>query len=169
MKMLSTLFLLCCGTATITEEGTETVGGHRGEQTPAGPDTGGDGGEGEEDGISAATLEAVACVLQVEWTQATAADVTWFGGQVFDLVLCEGNDDWFKVCLGPSGSYTATLEDYDNPSYTPPSIDIDVFAGSTPAGYSSSTHAFGLERSSPPNTCQWYTLDLVITDPIPCP
>ena len=84
------------------------------------------------------------------------------------MVLCDGNDDWFQVCLGPAGSYTAVITDYDNPDYLPPELDTDVFSGSTGAGYSMSTHAFGMELNSP-GTCQWYTLELSITDPVACP
>ena len=101
-------------------------------------------------------------------TQSTATDLTWDGGGTWDLILCEGSDDWFEVCLGEGGSYEAVITDYDNPDYLPPETDVDVFNGSTPTGFTMSVHAFGLERSSPAGTCHWYTLELTVTNPTAC-
>jgi hypothetical protein len=43
-----------------------------------------------------------------------------------------------------------------------------VFSGSTAAGYSMSSHTFGMERGSPADTCNWYTLELVVAGPTAC-
>jgi hypothetical protein len=118
-------------------------------------------------------VSQVACVADDAYepndSQPAAYDLTFQGGELLYAVLCEPSPDWWKVCLGEGGSYSANIEEYDNPGYTPPSVDSDVYSGSTPSGFSLSTHAFGFEIGSPPGDCHWYTIELTVNVPLACP
>jgi len=117
--------------------------------------------------------DQAACVADDEFepndSQADAYDLTFLGGNVFQLVLCEPSPDWFRVCTGEGGSYSATITDYDNAGYLPPATDTDFFSGSTPAGFSLSMNSFGLEVEGTGEPCHWYTLELVVSVPVACP
>ncbi len=101
--------------------------------------------------------------------QAAAWDLTTMGGQTLQVVLCEPSPDWWRICLGEGGSYTAAIEDFDNPSYIGPPTDTHLFSGSTPTGFSLLLSEFGLEIDNPPGFCHWYTIELSIVNPTPCP
>ncbi|MCO4768958.1 MAG: putative metal-binding motif-containing protein [Deltaproteobacteria bacterium] len=92
---------------------------------------------------------------------------TWTG------VLCPDSPDWFKVCSGVGGSADITIEVYataTNPGIGTP-LQVFSYQDATPAGYSSSEFAFGLEFSPPATgtTCDGYIVTMTLVNPVPCP
>ena len=94
---------------------------------------------------------------------ATALDISNWPSGSFTGIVCPGNDDWYTICLGQPGDFSATVTTYNALDLSGPPLDDTTWTGSTTPGFDFSSHTFGVTTNG--QDCDGYSVVFTINGP----